>query len=228
MNFLVIDGETCNTPLINGQLDYQSGQNYDLGGKVIDEYGQVYDQFDLVIEDVFFGMNEQMHDAYYADKIPQYLEDMRMQKRKIVDIWGAYDIVRDMCNKWNVSCIVAHNARFDITTLNATLRYQTKSKRRYFLPYGIKVVDSMKVAKMVLGHDQNYHQFCVENGYMTNHKVPRPRYTAEVLWRYFSGNNNFNEAHTGLADVEIESQIFVKCLEALRRKASCRRDLTQL
>ena len=220
MKFLVVDGETCNTPKINGQLDYQSGQVYDLGGRVIDEMGNIYDEFDIVINDVFFGMDSQMKDAYYADKIPQYLEDMRMGKRKIVGIWDAYRIVRDMCKKWDVRVVVAHNARFDITTLNSTLRYLTKSFKRYFFPYGMRVVDSMKVAKMVLKNNQNYHQFCKENGYMTNTKNPRPRYTAEVLWRYFSGDNSFNEAHTGLADVEIESQIFVKCLEALRRKAS--------
>lgn len=220
MKFLVIDGETCNTPVVNGQLEYHDGQVYDLGGRVIDEMGNIYDEFNIVIEDVFFGMNEQMKEAYYADKIPQYLVDMRMGKRKIVGIWDAYHIVRDMCKKWDVRVVVAHNARFDITTLNSTLRYQTKSKRRYFLPYGTKVVDSMKVAKMVLDHDQNYHQFCEENGYMTNHKTPRKRYTAEVLWRYFSGDNSFNEAHTGLADVEIESQIFVRCLGALRSKAA--------
>lgn len=225
MKFLVIDGETCNTPIVDGQLDYQSGQNYDLGGKVIDEFGHVYDQFNLVIEEVFFGMSEQMQEAYYADKIPQYLEEMRMQQRKIVNIWEAYTIVRQMCKKWNITCIVAHNAKFDITTLNATLRYQTKSKRRFFFPYGTHIVDSMKVAKMVLNNNKNYIDFCETNGYVTNHKTPRPRYTAEILWRYFSNNNDFIEAHTGLADVEIESQIFVKCLEALRCKASlCRRE----
>lgn len=220
MKFLVVDGETCNTPVVSGQLEYRDGQVYDLGGRVIDEMGNIYDEFDIVIEDVFFGMDQQMQEAYYADKIPQYLVDMRMGKRKIVNIWGAYSLIREMCKKWNIKVVVAHNARFDIATLNSTLRYQTKSKRRYFLPYGTKVVDSMKVAKMVLDNDQNYHQFCEGNGYMTNHKTPRKRYTAEVLWRYFSGDNSFNEAHTGLADVEIESQIFVRCLEALRCRAS--------
>lgn len=220
MKFLVVDGETCNTPKVNGQLEYQDGQVYDLGGRVIDEMGKIYDEFDIVIEDVFFGMSEQMHEAYYADKIPQYLVDMRMGKRKIMGIWNVYSIIRDICKKWDIKVVVAHNARFDITTLNSTLRYQTKSKRRYFFPYGTKVIDSVKVAKMVLDNDQKYQQFCKENGYMTNHKTPRARYTAEVLWRYFSGDNSFNEAHTGLADVEIESQIFVRCLGALRNKAS--------
>ena len=48
---------------------------------------------------------------------------------------------------------------------------------------------------------------------MTNHTPPRPRKTAEILWRFLSGDNNFQEAHTGLADVEIEAQILLECLK---------------
>ena len=39
-------------------------------------------------------------------------------------------------------------------------------------------------------------------------------------FRMISKNNDFIESHTGLKDVEIEKEIFTKCLEALRAKAS--------
>lgn len=220
MNFLVFDGETCNTPMIDGQLDVKNGQVYDLGGAVIDEYGNEKERFSVVNEDVFFRMPEQMREAYYAEKIPQYITDMRMGKHKIVNTWGMYNTVKELCQKHQVQAVVAHNARFDIQTLNATMRYQTKSRKRYFLPYGMKVIDSLKLAKKVFGADPQYIVFCKENGYMTNHATPRPRFTAEVLWRYISNNNDFIESHTGLKDVEIEKEIFTKCLEALRAKAS--------
>jgi hypothetical protein len=83
----------------------------------------------------------------------------------------------------------------------------------------VKVVDSLKVAKKVLGESNDYIKFCKENGYMTSHATPRPRYTAEVLYRYFTGDTTFSEEHTGLADVKIESMIFTRCMEALRNKA---------
>ena len=220
MKFLVMDCEACNCAPIDGQLDVKNGQAYDLGGKVIDEFGNEYDEFSCVIEDVFFGMEQAMNEAYFADKIPQYLEDMRMSKRKIVNIYQLRYLVHELCKKHNIKCIVAHNAWFDVTVLNSTLRYHTKSDKRYFLPYGTKVLDTMKMAKKVLDKDKKYREWCEENNYMTNHANPRPRYTAEILWRWFSGDNNFCEEHTGLADVEIESKIMVKCLEALRSKAS--------
>ena len=220
MHFLVIDGETCNTPVIDGQLDVKNGQVYDLGGAVIDEYGTEKERFSVVNEDVFFRMPNQMNEAYYSEKIPQYLEDMRMGNHKIVDTWGMYKVVKDLCEKYDIQAIVAHNSRFDVQALNATIRYQTKSRKRYFLPYGVRVIDSLKLAKKVFGTDPQYIAFCQENGYMTNHATPRPRLTAEVLWRYISKNNDFIESHTGLRDVEIEKEIFTKCLEALRVKAS--------
>lgn len=68
MNFLVFDGETCNTPVIDGQLDVKNGQVYDLGGAVINEYGEEKARFSVINEDVFFRMPEQMQDAYYAEK----------------------------------------------------------------------------------------------------------------------------------------------------------------
>ena len=220
MKFLVLDCEACNCPKIDGQLDAKNGQAYDLGGQVIDEFGAVYEKFSCIIEDVFFGMPQAMEEAFYAEKIPQYFEDMRMNRREIINIWNAYHLVRELCKKWNVQAVVANNARFDVAVLNSTLRYQTKSRKRYFLPYGMKVLDSMKIAKMVLSNSPEYEAFCKEHNFMTNHSTPRPRFTAEVLWRYFTQNVDFEEKHTGFEDVEIESQIMAKCLEALRIKAS--------
>ena len=44
---------------------------------------------------------------------------------------------------------------------------------------------------------------------MTKHAVPRLRETAEILYRYISGNNDFVEVHKGYEDILIEKEIFV-------------------
>ena len=46
---------------------------------------------------------------------------------------------------------------------------------------------------------------------MTNHKTPRVRLTAEILYRYISGQHDFDESHTGLEDVLIETVIMAHC-----------------
>ena len=214
MNVMVIDGETCETRRNEkGQLDTTSGQVYDLGGQVVNvESGTILDSFNLVNYDVFFQMPEAMHDAYFADKIPQYKEEIRQGKRKVVTTYTMQKIVSEMCKKYDVKVIVAHNAWFDVKTLNSTIRYQTKSKRRFFLPYNIPIMDTMRMSEEVICKTSEYINFCKDNNYMTSHKTPRPRKTAEVLWRFLSGDNKFEEAHTGLADVEIEAQIFLECV----------------
>ena len=40
----------------------------------------------------------------------------------------------------------------------------------------------------------------------------RIRYTAEIIFRWLSANNEFEEEHTGLEDVKIEKQIFEFCV----------------
>ena len=50
-----------------------------------------------------------------------------------------------------------------------------------------------------------YRNFCVENGYLT--KNNQLRYTAEIIYKFITGNNDFEESHTGLEDVLIEKEI---------------------
>jgi hypothetical protein len=211
--YLFMDSETAETNVVDGQLDVANGQVYDLGLMVIDENGKVYDQISMVNEDVFFRMPESMQNAYFADKIPQYLVDIRMGKRKIVNSWQMYKIFAEMCRKYEVSAVVAHNAFFDVKVLNSTMRYQTKSRVRWFLPWGMEIIDTLKLARNTFATDPKYVEWCKENGYMTNHATPRPRLTAEILYRYITGDNEFVESHTGLEDVQIEADIFLKMKE---------------
>ena len=68
------------------------------------------------------------------------------------------------------------------------------------------------MSRQVIGKQKSYIRFCNEKGYMTKHKAPQCRLTAEILYRYISGIEDFDEAHTGLEDVLIETVIFAHCL----------------
>lgn len=210
--YMVYDTEVCNCPSIDGQLDVANGQVYDLGIQIVDKEGYVYDEYSIVNGDVFWGMPEAMKEAYFADKRPQYVADILSGKRKVLNTWQMYQLVRNLCKEYNIKACVAHNARFDIKVLNATLRYQTKSKRRWFFPYEMPLWDTMKMAKDTICKQKRYIEFCKQNGYMTNHATPQVRKTAEIIWRYLIDDVTFEEEHTGLADVTIEAQIFAECI----------------
>ena len=210
--YLVFDTEVCNCPKIDGQLDVANGQVYDLGIQIVDKEGYVYDEYSIVNGDVFWGMPEAMKEAYFADKRPQYVADILAGKRKVLNTWQIYKLVRNLCEEYNIKACVAHNARFDVKALNATMRYQTKSRCRWFFPYEMPMWDTMKMANDTICKQKRYKDFCEANGYMTNHATPQVRKTAEIIWRYLTDDVTFEEEHTGLADVEIEAQIFAECI----------------
>jgi len=156
-------------------------------------------------------MKEVMRSAYYADKIPQYEKEIKEGTRKLVSFFEARKVLLDTMAKYNTNTIAAHNARFDYNTLNVTQRYLTKSKYRYFFPYNTEIWDTLKMARQTIGKQKSYKLFCEMNNYMTKHKVPQVRLTAEILHRYLTGNKNFEESHTGLEDVLIEKDILTHC-----------------
>ena len=65
------------------------------------------------------------------------------------------------------------------------------------------------MARQAFKNDDDYGKFCYENDYLT--KNGRRRYTAEILYRFINGQNDFKEVHKGLDDVIIEKEILFEC-----------------
>lgn len=201
--YLTIDTETA------GGLD--SPIVYDLGGCIHDKKGRVYETFSFVISDIFIKRSDIMETAYYYDKIPQYWEDIANGKRTVISFEGAKYKVAELCRKYKVKAIIAHNAYFDYKALKNTSLLLSEGKKKYFLPYGIEIWDTLKMAKDTIGKQKTYIAFCNSNTeYLT--KYNKPRLTAEILYKYISGNKDFIESHTGLEDVLIEKEIFTRCI----------------
>ena len=128
---------------------------------------------------------------------------------------GDYTVIRlcdDDLKEYGITTVFAHNAGFDVKALNNTIRYISDSKFRFFFPRSVEIWDTLKMSRQVIGKQKSYIRFCNEKGYMTKHKVPQCRLTAEILYRYISGIEKFDESHTGLEDVLIETVIFAHCL----------------
>lgn len=207
--YIMIDTETANTFTADGKLDASSAQVYDMGIAVTDKHGNIYEEYSLVNHDVWCR-TEMMNSAYYAEKLPKYREQLADGTRKMSNTYEMGKLMRELCEAYQPRAIIAHNARFDVMALNSTQRYMTASKYRYFLPYGMPVWDTMKMAQQTIYKQKTYKKWCAENGYMT--KNNQPRKTAEILYRYITNQDDFEEAHTGLEDVRIEAVIFAHCM----------------
>jgi len=209
--YLTIDTETANS--------FDDPMMYDIGGAIHDRKGNVEETFSFIIYDVFCADRELFNTAYYAEKRPMYEMQIATGQRKIVNIYTARDYIRKLCEKYNVKAIIAHNAPFDYRSTTRTMRYVTKSRCRYFLPYGIPLWDTLKMAQDTICKQKAYIKWCEENDFMVR---GRPRATAEILYKYISGNEDFVEDHTGLEDVLIEKEIFAQCVrqhKKMRREA---------
>lgn len=182
---------------------------YDMGAMVIDRNGNqiVNETINHINCGVFYYKKDLMETAYYADKLPTYRDEIWDGEREVFDIMETRERVHKLFKDEGITVVCAHNARFDINALNNTVRDATNGKVRYFFPYGVEVWDTLKMAQQILKDMPTYRKFCEDNGFMTNHAVPRPRYTAEVIYRFITKDTGFEEAHTGLRDVEIEAQI---------------------
>ena len=182
---------------------------YDVGFAVVDKEGAIYETHSFVVAEVFLN-EELMASAYFIEKVPQYWEDIKKGTRKLAKFNTIRKVLAETMKKYNTNIVIAHNARFDYRSTAKTQRYLTKSKYRYFLPYGTEVWDTLKMAREVLKNDVDYDNFCYNNNYVT--KRGCKRFTAEILYRFFTGDNDFVESHTGLEDVTIEKVIFAECM----------------
>lgn len=209
--YILIDTETANgldNPLC-----------YNIAWKVIDRHGNVYAEGNFINRDIFFGMPDLMDTAYYANKIPQYLEQIAGGEIKVASWYEIKKVFTAMCEAYNVKAVIAHNARFDYRSCSMTQRYETCSKYRYFFPKGVEIWDTLAMARDVMGKRPTYKKWCENNGYVL--KNGQPRMTAEILYRYISQMQEFEEEHKAMEDVSIECEIFwylTSRKKAMRRK----------
>ena len=185
---------------------------YDVGYRVFDLAGNVYEEASMVNADIFLD-KEFMASAYYADKIPNYWRDIWEKKRELL----AWRVIKariwEAIQRNGVKIVAAHNARFDYRSIHLTQRYITTSRWRYVLPWGCEWWDTLRMCREVFKDDENYRPWCEERGYITANN--QPRMTAEVVYRYITGDEGFTESHTGLEDVKIETEIFKYCLDKI-------------
>lgn len=206
---IVLDTETCPLDTTIQDVLPENMFVYDCGWAVVDKHGEVYKTQSYVNADIFLDEKTLMQSAYYSSKIPMYWERIKSGETILTSFYRIREALLSDIAEYNVTEVFAHNMRFDYGTLNNTQRWLTKSKYRYFFPYDIKICDTLKMARDVILPTPSYRDYCIRNGFLTSKGIPR--LTAEIIYKYISGDDDFIEEHTGLADVMIEKEIMAYC-----------------
>ena len=135
---------------------------YDVGYQIFSLDEGVLCERSFVNADVFCDA-ELMASAYFADKIPDYWQEIVSGQRILKKWFNIKKQIAEDCKKYGVEIACAHNAAFDNRALNITQRYQTTSKYRYFLPFGVEWWDTLKMSNKLLKGNEDYGNFCYEN-----------------------------------------------------------------
>ena len=117
--YMVLDCETATLPFVRDmQLSEIQRKNvaiarpliYDIGWRIIDAKGSVYSQHSFLIQETFF-VPSVFNTAYYRDKRPLYMEDLK-NGEIIVKNWDeATNIL--LSDLARVDAVCAYNAMFD-------------------------------------------------------------------------------------------------------------------
>ena len=197
MNALIFDTETTNL---------EKPFCYNVGYVIYDtDTKSVVLKRDFVVEQVWHNAML-FTTAYYANKRELYVGRMRARKAHL-DKWGyiMQRMYRDIV-EFEITDAYAYNCGFDekVFAFNCDW-FKT-----------INPLDTVKVHD-IRGYvcekliTDEYKAFCEEHNLFTesgNYST-----TAEAVFRYVTGNTEFEEEHTALADSEIECEILAYCVE---------------
>ena len=199
--YLVIDTETCNT--------VEQPLPYDIGFAICDRMGNIAEERSYVVAETFLDMKDTMKSAYFAEKIPNYWEDIKNGTREIKSIYKIRKEVKDLMNKYNVKKVGAYNMGFDKRALNNVMRYTTKSFCRWFFPFGTEFFCIWHLATQTLLQQKTFFKMAEKNGWFS--EKGNLLTNAEVTYNYIKKMSDFKEEHKGLEDVRIEVEIMAYC-----------------
>jgi hypothetical protein len=205
-NFLLLDVETAGglgNPLI-----------YDLGFAIVNREGEVLEKHSFLIKEIF---NEPtlMNSAYYAEKIPSYVNELKNSKHKLVPFAYAIKVMMNAAKAHNVETVSAYNLAFDLRALNSTSKYL---KGKGFTFYNKIQLCIWSLACEVLFTQKTYQKVARREGWVS--QAGNVKTSAEMAFRYITGDYNFIEEHKGLSDVLIEAQILAKCIRQKKKVKS--------
>lgn len=203
-NKLLVDVETAN--------ETDCALTYDVSTYMIDKDCKILTQHAFVVRDVFNDMRDVVKQAYYANKIPEYIEDLQNHNREMRNFMALRRILLDEMTEYNCKTVVAYNCRFDRNALNNTLRYLTKSRFRWFFPYDTEFMCIWNMACQTICQTEEYKTFAELNNFISNFGR-NYRATAETVYAFLTNNPSFSEEHKGLEDVKIENEILKYCLQ---------------
>lgn len=212
---LTIDTETT------GALGSQVA--YDIGFTITDTNDTLYASHSLLVKEIFADPRA-MATAHYASKYPGYLESIAKGESVLLPYGDILNILNEEIREYQPEILAAYNLGFDKTTMANTTR-------KFFgfdtwTDHEMEDFDIWNAACHAI-FDEAYPDIARAKGWVT--EKDNIKTSAEHAYRYLKGIDDFEEAHTGLADCLIENEIMLaimngnKPYDASLKHFPCRR-----
>ena len=253
--YMVLDCETATLPCASKYTEEQRKNVaitkpliYDLGWKIVDRNGTVYNRMNFLISEIF-SVPSVFDTAYYADKRPIYLEKLKsgeitlanwetamtalLADLEIVEAVGAYNSMFDF--KKALPFTELYISQLYSPNFHNWLAWQEKSCE--WLAEGGKATGQTEFEENIFRFRGKVYPLFDLWGLTCQHILNCDEYrqmcidnkwetasgkyfktSAETAYRFLSGNTDFDEAHTAIDDCDIESQLFTEIVKRTKNK----------
>lgn len=240
--YAIIDTETSTLPRFKAEnkgLYYPL--IYDIGIVITDRNGRDLYRNSFIVDEIY-NNDEYFKSAYYAEKRPYYdalIRDNLMAVRPW--FWITQELVT-LFKMYRVTHVCAYNAHFDFKrafpfTNNFIYAHKRNNVEDFLSRWGksanidttrlpwhkntlalrgnhYKILDIWNAACDTFLNYKSYKDMAEDNGWLN--AKGEYRTTAEYAYCYIQNDNTFSEAHTALADAEIETVILHKVIATHR------------
>ena len=253
--YMVLDCETATLPCASKYTEEQRKNVaitkpliYDLGWKIVDRNGTIYNQMNFLISEIF-SVPSVFDTAYYADKRPIYLEKLKrgeitlanwetavtalLADLEIVEAVGAYNSMFDF--KKALPFTELYISQLYSPNFHNWLAWQERSCE--WLAEGGKATGQTEFEESIFCFRGKTYPLFDLWGLTCQHILNCDEYkqmcidnkwetasgkyfktSAETAYRFLSGNTDFDEAHTAIDDCDIESQLFAEIVKRTKNK----------
>lgn len=150
---------------------------------------------------------EEMTHKNIQDILADFGKPKELRKYTYITIENFKKILYHDIAVYGIKEIWAYNVAFDKGSLSRLLGNEFIILDNFVAFYDI--LPAITTTKLM---SKSYVKFCQKNNYITEKGNILTK--AEIVYRYLTGNNNFIEEHTGLADVEIEYKILLTAINS--------------
>lgn len=199
--YLVLDTETVADARIP----------FDIAYTIVNRKGEIVEQRDFFTQEIVgnaTGLYLIAKDSFSKSKAQFYFETAAANPNMIQPFAEIVRELQESRARWNDAAVVAYNARFDVGVIN---RFAEALNQEVVFAEDAEVWDLWNIALHSLCNSRNYVEFSLLNNFIT--EAGNVKSSAEAVFNYLLKDGSFTEAHTALADTEIEAEILLACFK---------------